>query len=262
LALVRGAGELLPAVGSSMGIGGFETGAVTDAVSLFFAPDMTAAEGQSAPRCDRGSTLSDGGREFQQAARRRMPGSRALRCRRRHWRIERLCADEWRFRGSELLFGRLLQGCFVPFQAILIPTARVLTGLGLFGSLVGLLLVHVAYGISRDDTPLPRLLSRESRRDSRRRTPRRRRILFGVPPRSLAALGAHDGGRGDSPVHWHLERLPIRSHVLRAWQRAGASFGAREYNVDVAAALLTAPPTLAVYVLSGRYFYAGSAPAP
>jgi glucose/mannose transport system permease protein len=35
----------------------------------------------------------------------------------------------------------------VPFQVILIPTARVLAGLGLFGSLVGLVLVHVAYGI-------------------------------------------------------------------------------------------------------------------
>jgi glucose/mannose transport system substrate-binding protein len=50
MALVRGAGELLPAVGSSMGIGAFETGAITDAVSLFFARNMTAAEGAKALR--------------------------------------------------------------------------------------------------------------------------------------------------------------------------------------------------------------------
>jgi glucose/mannose transport system permease protein len=38
---------------------------------------------------------------------------------------------------------------------------------------------------------------------------------------------------------------------------AGASFGAREYNVDMAPALLSALPTLALYVFSGRYFLRG-----
>jgi glucose/mannose transport system substrate-binding protein len=50
LALVHGAGELLPAVGSSMSIAAFESGAVTDAVSLFFARDMTAVQGAKALR--------------------------------------------------------------------------------------------------------------------------------------------------------------------------------------------------------------------
>jgi glucose/mannose transport system permease protein len=40
---------------------------------------------------------------------------------------------------------------------------------------------------------------------------------------------------------------------------AGASFGAREYNVDMAGGLLTALPTLAVYLFWGRYFLRGLA---
>ena len=54
----------------------------------------------------------------------------------------------WKFRGSELFFAALLIGCFLPFQAILLPQSQLLGWLGLSGSLVGLILTHVVYGVS------------------------------------------------------------------------------------------------------------------
>jgi glucose/mannose transport system substrate-binding protein len=47
---VRESRDLLPAIGSSMGIGAAAAGAITDAVSLFFARDMTPEQGARALR--------------------------------------------------------------------------------------------------------------------------------------------------------------------------------------------------------------------
>ncbi len=37
----------------------------------------------------------------------------------------------WRFRGADLIFTMMLVGCFIPFQAILLPMARLQGMLGL-----------------------------------------------------------------------------------------------------------------------------------
>ncbi|MEM9523107.1 MAG: carbohydrate ABC transporter permease, partial [Pseudomonadota bacterium] len=54
---------------------------------------------------------------------------------------------KWRFKGDTLLFGLMLFACFIPFQIVLIPMARVLGFLNLAGTTWGLALVHVVYGI-------------------------------------------------------------------------------------------------------------------
>src|SRR3546814_12118709 len=54
---------------------------------------------------------------------------------------------KWRFKGADLIFGLMLFGCFIPFQIVLIPMARVLGLLGLASSTPGLVLVHVVYGL-------------------------------------------------------------------------------------------------------------------
>jgi glucose/mannose transport system permease protein len=55
---------------------------------------------------------------------------------------------KWRFRGSEFLFAALLFGCFIPFQVILLPMARLLATFGLANTVTGLVLVHVIYGVA------------------------------------------------------------------------------------------------------------------
>src|SRR5690606_25680631 len=54
---------------------------------------------------------------------------------------------KWRFRGDTIIFGLMLFSCFIPFQIVLIPMARVLGMLGLAGSVQGLILVQVGYGL-------------------------------------------------------------------------------------------------------------------
>ena len=54
---------------------------------------------------------------------------------------------KWQFPGHRIVFGMLLLACFIPFQIVLIPMARVLGMLNLAGTTWGLVLVHVIYGL-------------------------------------------------------------------------------------------------------------------
>ncbi len=54
---------------------------------------------------------------------------------------------KWKFRGSDVLFPLLLFGMFIPYQSILIPLMQTVSRMGLYGSIPGLIFVHVVYGI-------------------------------------------------------------------------------------------------------------------
>jgi glucose/mannose transport system permease protein len=175
---------------------------------------------------------------------------------------------KFRFRGADLLFAALLVGCFIPFQVILIPMARVLATLGLFGSLAGLVLVHVVYGMAVTTLlfrnfylAVPDEIVRAARLDGAGFFAIFRHVVLPLskPMLAVAAIlqftgiwndflfGVVFAGPGNAPVTVALNNL------------ASTSLGAREYNTDMAAALLTALPTLVVYVVSGRYFLRGLA---
>jgi glucose/mannose transport system permease protein len=51
--------------------------------------------------------------------------------------------SKWKFRGADLLFTLMLFGMFIPYQSVLIPLFRFLNGIGLYGSISGLVLTHV-----------------------------------------------------------------------------------------------------------------------
>jgi len=54
----------------------------------------------------------------------------------------------WRFRGSQLFFGLLLFGCFLPFQTVLLPASFTLGKMGLASTTTGLVFIHVVYGLA------------------------------------------------------------------------------------------------------------------
>src|SRR3972149_3379022 len=54
---------------------------------------------------------------------------------------------KWKFRGADTLFPLLLFGMFIPYQSILIPMVQTLSKIGLYGTIPGLILVQVVYGI-------------------------------------------------------------------------------------------------------------------
>lgn len=174
---------------------------------------------------------------------------------------------KWRFRGSELLFGLLLVGTFVPFQMFLLPMAWVLGKVGLANSIGGLILVHSVYGLA-----FTTLFCRN--------------YYVSIPDELVKA--ARVDGAGFFTIFWRII-LPISIPILMVtviWQftqiwndflfgvvfTSGthhpitvalnnlvntSSTGVKRYNVDMAAAMIAALPTFLVYVAAGRYFVRG-----
>ena len=172
---------------------------------------------------------------------------------------------KWRFRGDTIVFGLMLFSCFIPFQIVLIPMALVLGKLGLAGSVPGLILVHVVYGIGF--------------------TTLYYRNYYASFPTELVRAAMMDGA-GFFQIFWRI-MLPVSGPITVVsviWQFTniwndflfGASFGGtsqpmtvalnnlvqsstgvKEYNVHFAGAILAALPTLFVYIVAGRYFVRG-----
>jgi glucose/mannose transport system permease protein len=173
---------------------------------------------------------------------------------------------KWRFRGSELLFGLLLLGCFVPFRVILISTARLLAG-----SVSSARSWGSCSSTSPNGIPVTTLLFRNfylgshdeildaTRLDGAGFFSAFSHVLLplSAPMMAVAAILQFTGIWNDFLFGVMLSAPGSAPVTVALSNLAGASFGAREYNVDMAAALLTAPPTLGVYVLSGRYFLRG-----
>ena len=174
--------------------------------------------------------------------------------------------SKWRFRGSNIFFGLLLLSCFIPFQIVLIPMARVLGFLGLSGSIWGLVLTHVVYGIGFTTLyfrnyyeAFPTELVRAAQIDGASFM----QIFYCILLPSSAPIivvsviwqftniwndflfGASFAGANTTPLTVALNNL------------VSSSTGVKEYNVHFAAAILAALPTLIVYIVSGRYFVRG-----
>ena len=173
---------------------------------------------------------------------------------------------KWRFRGSEFLFGALLFGCFIPFQVILLPMARLLATFGLANTVTGLVLVHVIYGIAFTTlffrnfyVSVPTELVKAAQLDGANFSQIFRYIFLPIslPIFTVTIIwqftqiwndflfGVVYSGQGTQPITVALNNL------------VNTSVGGKEYNVDMAAALIAAFPTLVVYVLAGKYFVRG-----
>ena len=173
---------------------------------------------------------------------------------------------KWRFPGSNVFFGLLLLSCFIPFQIVLIPMARILGMLGLAGSIPGLVLVHVVYGIGFTTLyfrnyyeAFPTELVRAAQIDGASFFQIFTRILLPSSGPIIVVsviwqftniwndflFGASFSGAGSTPMTVALNNL------------VSSSTGVKEYNVHFAGAILAALPTLIVYIVSGRYFVRG-----
>jgi glucose/mannose transport system permease protein len=173
---------------------------------------------------------------------------------------------KWRFRGDTVLFGLMLFACFIPFQIVLIPMARILGLLGMAGTTQGLILVHVVYGLGFTTlyfrnyyASFPTELVRAAMIDGAGFFRIFWRILLPVSgPIAVVSViwqftgiwndflfGASFAGLGAMPMTVALNNL------------VNSSTGVREYNVHFAGAIMAALPTLFVYVVAGRFFVRG-----
>ncbi len=174
--------------------------------------------------------------------------------------------SKWKFKGSELLFGALLFGCFIPFQVILLPMAILLSKLGLSNTVSGLVLVHVIYGVAFTTlffrnyyVGIPTELVRAARLDGAGFIDIFRHIFLPLSTPIVVVtviwqftqiwndflFGVVYSGSGTQPITVALNNL------------VNTSVGGKEYNVDMAAAIIAALPTLIVYVFAGKYFVRG-----
>ncbi|MCM2457629.1 carbohydrate ABC transporter permease [Rhizobium sp. CG4] len=173
---------------------------------------------------------------------------------------------KWQFRGSNIFFGLLLLSCFIPFQIVLIPMARILGMMGLAGSIWGLTFVHIIYGIGFTTLyfrnyyeSFPTELVRAAQIDGASFFQIFYRILLPSSGPIIVVsviwqftniwndflFGATFSGASTTPMTVALNNL------------VQSSTGVKEYNVHFAGAILAALPTLIVYVVSGRYFVRG-----
>ncbi|MFO6425077.1 carbohydrate ABC transporter permease [Motilimonas sp. KMU-193] len=174
--------------------------------------------------------------------------------------------SKWRFKGSDLFFSLMLFGCFLPFQLVLLPMASMLGKLGLANTTTGLVMVHVIYGAAFTTLFF-------------------RNYYINVPDELIKA--AKLDGAGFFRIFWSI-LLPISKPIIMVtiiWQftsiwndflfgvvYSGAdsqpitvalnnlvntSTGVKAYNVDMAAAIIAALPTLLVYFVAGKYFVRG-----
>lgn len=174
--------------------------------------------------------------------------------------------SKWRFPGSEAMFALLLFGVFMPMQVVLLPMSQVLGWLGIASSIWGLILVHVLAGI-----PSTTLFFRN--------------FYVGVPDELIRA--AQLDGANFWQIFWRIV-APLSTPILVVtliWQftaiwndflygvvfsgadskpvtvalnnLSNTTSSVKEYNVDMAAALIAALPTLIVYALAGKYFVRG-----
>ena len=173
---------------------------------------------------------------------------------------------QWQFRGANLIFSLMLFGCFIPFQVVLLPMARLLGMMGLAGSIPGLVFVHVIYGIGFTTlffrnyyVTIPAELVKAAKVDGANFF----RIFWSIfLPLSLPIIvvtviwqftqiwndflfGVSFSQAGTQPITVALNNI------------VNSTTGVKEYNVDMAAAIIAALPTLFVYVFAGKYFIRG-----
>lgn len=174
--------------------------------------------------------------------------------------------SKWRFKGSETMFALLLFGVFMPMQVVLLPMSQVLGWLGIASSIWGLMLVHVVAGIPSTTlffrnyyVGLPDELIRAAMLDGAGFWQIFRRIVLPLSTPILVVTliwqftqiwndflyGVVFSGADSKPITVGLNNL------------SNTSSSVKEYNVDMAAALIAALPTLFVYVVAGKYFVRG-----
>jgi glucose/mannose transport system permease protein len=172
---------------------------------------------------------------------------------------------KWRFRGSDVLFFFLLFGMFIPYQSVLIPLVKTLQPMGLYGSLWGLVVTHVIYGIPITTlifrnyyANIPTELVEAARIDGASIFGIYWRILFplSLPGFVVVAIWQFTSIWNDFLFAATVTSNPTIQPVTVALNNLAGSYIV-EWNVQMAGALIAALPTLIIYIFLGRYFIRG-----
>lgn len=173
--------------------------------------------------------------------------------------------SKWKFRGSDLLFTLMLFGMFIPYQSILIPLIKFLQEIGLYGSIGGLILVHVVYGLPFTTlifrnyfASVPVELVEASRVDGAGLLQIFFQIMLPLSVPAFVVVGIFQFTNIWNEFLFGLTIItnPANQPITVALNNLSGSFSI-EWNVVMAGAVLTALPTLLIYIILGKYFVRG-----
>ena len=174
----------------------------------------------------------------------------------------------WRFKGAQVFFTILIVGAFIPYQVMIYPIVIILRDIGVYGTLTGLVIVHTIFGM-----PILTLLFRN--------------YFVSVPDEIFKAARIDGAGfwgiffRIMLPMSLPIFVVAIILQVTGIWNDflfgviytkpdtypmtvqlnniVNSVQGTKEYNVNMAATILTGLVPLAVYFVSGKLFVRGIA---
>ena len=174
----------------------------------------------------------------------------------------------WRFKGSNTFFTILIVGAFIPYQVMIYPLVILLREIGLMGSLWGLVLVHTIFGMPiltllfrNHFASIPEELFKAARVDGAGFWGIYFRVLLpmSVPIFVVAMILQVTGIWNDflfGVIYTKPDTYPMTvqlNNIVNSIQ------GVKEYNVNMAATLLTGAVPLLIYFVSGKLFVRGIA---
>ena len=174
----------------------------------------------------------------------------------------------WRFKGANFFFTILIFGAFIPYQVMIYPIVIMLREMGIYGTLTGLVIVHSIFGMPiitllfrNYFTSLPEELFKAARVDGAGFWGIFFRVLLpmSVPIFTVAVILQVTGIWNDflfGVVFTGPEAYPM---TVQLNSIVNSVQGVKEYNVNMAATILTALVPLSIYLVSGKLFVRGIA---
>jgi glucose/mannose transport system permease protein len=173
--------------------------------------------------------------------------------------------SKWKFRGSNLLFALLVFGMFIPYQSILIPLIQFLQHIKLYGTIWGLVTVHVLYGLPITSlifrnyfASIPDELMDASRIDGAGIVRTFIHVMLPLSMPAFVVVGIFQFTNIWNDFLFGVTILPNPSAqpVTVALNNLSGSFSV-DWNVVMAGAVIAALPTALVYIFLGRFFIRG-----
>ena len=174
----------------------------------------------------------------------------------------------WRFKGADLFFSILVIGAFIPYQVMIYPIVIVLREIGIYGTLTGLILVHSIFGMPiltllfrNYFASLPVELFKAARIDGAGFWQIFLRIMLpmSLPIFVVAMILQVTGIWNDFLFGVVFTRPEYYPMTVQLNNIVNSVQGVKEYNVNMAATILTGLVPLIVYFVSGRLFVRGIA---
>lgn len=174
----------------------------------------------------------------------------------------------WQFKGANFFFTILIFGAFIPYQVMIYPIVIMLREMGIYGTLTGLVIVHSIFGMPiitllfrNYFSSLPEELFKAARVDGAGFWGIFFRVLLpmSVPIFTVAVILQVTGIWNDflfGVVFTGPEAYPM---TVQLNSIVNSVQGVKEYNVNMAATILTALVPLSIYFVSGKLFVRGIA---